>query len=173
MSKNIWLISDTHFNHSNILEFNQGGKPIRPFSNVEEMNQLMIDNWVNTVKPEDTVVHLGDVLFGHNKVDWLQANFTKLPGKKRLVLGNHDNVKFLAPFFKDIQLWIELPGVICTHTPLHKSTLEERSRWGEDGPGINAHGHIHSNPSPEGPYICVSVEQTNFATIHLDEVRKV
>ena len=172
MSKNIWLISDTHFNHSKILEFSQGGKPIRPFSSVNEMNQLMLDNWASTVKPEDTVVHLGDVLFGENKVDWLTTNFAKLPGKKRLVLGNHDNVKFLAPFFKNIQLWIELPGVICTHTPMHSSTLNERQRWGEDGPGINAHGHIHSNPSPEGPYKCVCVEQINFTPIHIDEVLK-
>ena len=117
MAKDIWLVSDTHFNHSKILEFTQGGRSIRPFSNVDEMNQTMLDNWANTVKPQDTVIHLGDVLFGENKVEWLEANFAKLPGKKRLVLGNHDNVKHVAPFFKDIQLWIELPGVICTHTP--------------------------------------------------------
>ena len=172
MAKDIWLISDTHFNHSKILEFTQGGRSIRPFSNVDEMNQVMLDNWASTVKPEDTIIHLGDVLFGLDKVDWLEKNFAKLPGKKRLVLGNHDNVKHLAPFFKDIQLWIELPGIICTHTPLHASTLEERHRWGDKGPGINAHGHIHSNPSPAGPYKCVCVEQINFTPIHIDEVLK-
>ena len=83
-----------------------------------------------------------------------------------------DNVKHVAPFFKDIQLWIELPGIICTHTPLHASTLKEKHRWGDNGPGINAHGHIHSNPSPDGPYKCVCVEQINFTPIHIDEVRK-
>jgi calcineurin-like phosphoesterase family protein len=171
---NIWLISDTHFNHANIINFKDRitGELVRgQFSSVDDMNQCMLDKWNETVKDGDTVIHCGDVLFGENKVDWLQANFAKLPGKKRLVLGNHDNVKFLAPFFKDIQLWIELPGIICTHTPLHISTMNESHRWGDDGPGINAHGHIHSNPSPEGPYKCVCVEQTNFAPINIDEVK--
>jgi len=167
----IWLISDTHFNHELILTFTQGGLPVREFDSVDQMNEKMLDNWNETVKPNDTVIHCGDVLFGENKVDWLEANFAKLPGKKRLVLGNHDNVKFLAPFFKDIQLWITLPGIIATHTPLHAMILAETKRWGDYGPGINVHGHIHSNPSPEGPYKCVCVEQINFTPIHIDEVR--
>jgi calcineurin-like phosphoesterase family protein len=171
MARDIWLISDTHFNHAAILTFKQGGLPIRTFDSVKQMNELMIDNWNSVVKPEDTVIHLGDVLFGENKVSWMENNFTKLNGKKRLVLGNHDNPKFLAPFFKDIQLWLALPGVLCSHTPLHAMILAEDKRWGDSGPGVNAHGHIHSNPSPEGPYKCVCVEQINFTPIHIDEVR--
>ena len=172
MAKDIWLISDTHFNHSKILEFTQGGRSIRPFSNVDEMNQTMLDNWANTVKPQDTVIHLGDVLFGENKVEWLEANFAKLPGKKRLVLGNHDNVKMLAPFFKDIQMWIDMSnkGLLFTHTPQHASTLAESHRFGQE-PLLNVHGHIHSNASPEGPYKCVCVEQTNYAPVNIEELK--
>ena len=171
MAKDIWLISDTHFNHSKILEFTQGGRSIRPFSNVDEMNQTMLDNWANTVKPQDTVIHLGDVLFGENKVEWLEANFAKLPGKKRLVLGNHDNPKHLAPFFKDMQLWIDMSdkGLLFSHTPQHASTLAETHRFGS-GSLLNIHGHIHSNPSPEGPYKCVCVEQINYTPVNIEEL---
>jgi len=168
--KDIWLISDTHFNHSDILTFSDKiGKPVRDFSSVDTMNQCMMDNWAKVVKPNDTVYHLGDVLFGHNKVDWLQANFDKLPGKKHLVLGNHDNPKFLLPFFKSIQLWVEIGQLVLTHAPLHSQTLEERHRWGE-GAVLNVHGHTHTNPSPQGPYKCVSVEQINYTPIHIEEV---
>jgi len=164
----IWLISDTHFNHAGILTFKDYiGKPVRNFATVDEMNECILDNWVDTVKDGDTVIHCGDVLFGLDKVEWLEANFAKLPGKKRLVIGNHDNVKFLAPFFKDIQLWIEAPGVICTHTPLHAQTLAE-GRWSDDV--INVHGHIHTNPSPEGPYKCVCVEQIGYKPINIEEI---
>ncbi len=171
MAKDIWLISDTHFNHSKILEFTQGGRSIRPFSNVDEMNQTMLDNWANTVKPQDTVIHLGDVLFGENKVEWLEANFAKLPGKKRLVLGNHDNPKHLAPFFKDMQMWIDMSdkGLLFSHTPQHESTLAESHRFG-DKPLLNVHGHIHTNPSPEGPYKCVCVEQTYYKPVNIEEL---
>ncbi len=164
-----FVISDTHFNHANILEFKDYlGKPCREFDSVEHMNQAMMDNWVSVVGPQDTVIHCGDVLFGHDKMVWMQNNFSKLPGKKRLVLGNHDNVKMLSPFFKDIQLWIDMPGFIFTHTPLHESTLAEAHRFKE--PKINVHGHIHTNPSPEGPYKCVSVEQINFTPVNIEEL---
>jgi len=171
MSKDIWVISDTHFNHAPILKFKDyaGLPPRGEFDNVDQMNQCMLDNWASVVKPNDTVIHCGDVLFGENKVEWLEANFAKLPGKKRLVLGNHDNVKFLAPFFKDIQLWIQMDKFILTHTPLHPTTLAESHRFDAEGM-LNVHGHIHSNPSPEGPYKCVCVEQINYTPVNLEEL---
>ena len=36
---------------------------------------------------------------------------------------------------------------------------------------LNVHGHIHSNPSPEGPYKCVCVEQTDFKPVALEDIR--
>ena len=168
--RDIWLISDTHFNHEAILEFNDySGKPVRPFASVDEMNQCMLDNWADTVKPGDTVYHLGDVLFGHNKVDWLEANFAKLPGKKKLAVGNHDNLKFVMPFFKDVQYWYNIDHLVLSHMPAHPQTLAENKRWG-DLEMTNVHGHIHSNPSPEGPYKCVCVEQTDYKPINIEEL---
>ena len=79
----IWVISDTHFNHAPILTFKDyAGKPPRDgFTDVDHMNQVMLDNWTSVVKPNDTVIHCGDVLFGMDKVDWLTTVFSKLPGK--------------------------------------------------------------------------------------------
>jgi calcineurin-like phosphoesterase family protein len=169
---NTWVISDTHFRHEAILTFKDyAGKPPRDgFESVDHMDQVMMDNWNDTVKPEDTIYHLGDVLFGHNKVEWMEENFTKLNGTKHLILGNHDNPKFLSPFFKSISLWKDMDGLILSHAPLHPSTLAESHRFGTN-PVLNVHGHIHSNPSPEGPYKCVSVEQTDYKPVNLDELR--
>ena len=169
--RDIWVISDTHFNHEAILKFKDyADKPTRQFASVAEMNECMLDNWNDTVKDGDTVIHCGDVLFGENKVTWLENNFMKLPGKKKLTLGNHDNVKFLAPFFKDIQYWYNIDNLVFTHMPLHPQTLGEKLRW--DGKDVvNVHGHIHSNPSPEGPYKCVCVEQIDYTPVNLDALR--
>ena len=172
---NTWVISDTHFRHEAILTFKDyAGKPPREgFDNADHMDQHMMDMWNETVKLEDTIYHLGDVLFGHDKLDWMQANFKKLPGKKYLVLGNHDNPKFMAMFFKQIMLWKDFSdlGLLLSHTPLHQSTLAESHRFG-DNPILNVHGHIHSNPSPEGPYKCVCVEQINYTPVNLDSLRE-
>jgi len=62
MSKEIFLISDTHFGHGNILTFkDKSGQPIRPYKTLEEMDEALIDNWNKVVKPTDKIYHLGDV----------------------------------------------------------------------------------------------------------------
>ena len=34
--------------------------------------------------------------------------------------------------------------------------------------GLNVHGHIHTNPSPDGPYKCVCVEQIDYTPLDID-----
>ena len=49
------IISDTHFLHKNIVQYCN-----RP----TDFNKLIIKNWHKVVKPEDIVIHLGDVACG-------------------------------------------------------------------------------------------------------------
>ena len=79
----IWFVSDTHFGHKNILKYTK-----RPFSSVEEMDEILIANWNNRVKEEDEVYHLGDVaLCSPNK---LRKILDRLKGKIYLIRGNQD-----------------------------------------------------------------------------------
>ena len=177
MARDIWVVSDTHFDHANILNFTDAvGKPTRNFADVEAMNEHMIERWNSVVKPGDKVYHLGDVLFGTRKEEWMNKNFPRLNGQKRLIVGNHDNIKFHAAggWWGKIDLWRMFPefGLLLTHVPVHNSTLGESHRWGE-GKMINVHGHIHQNPSPTSDHRCVSVEQINYTPINLEELRVV
>ena len=87
--RDIWVISDTHFQHANILTFKESetGKLVRGhlFDNVDQMDECMMDNWNSVVKPGDLVYHLGDVFFG-NKETFIKK-WKLLNGSKRLVLG--------------------------------------------------------------------------------------
>lgn len=165
----VWVISDTHFNHLNILGFtDENNKPVRPFDSVEDMNETMIDNWNKVVKPGDKVYHLGDVFFGSK--DEFKSLWPRLNGKKRLIVGNHDDIKFLSSggFFSKVYMWRAFEGLLLTHVPVHPSTLGEGRFKGKI---LNVHGHIHQNKSPEGPYKCVCVEQTNYTPVNLEELR--
>lgn len=179
MARDIWVISDTHFNHKNILNFRDRvtGKLIRPgFHTLQDMNHHIIERWNSVVKKGDLVYHLGDVFFGPQE-QYLPLH-KALNGSKRLILGNHDNVRFFAQYelFGKIQIWEPLQqyGILLSHVPLHEEQLKRGPQGSEhdsDVTLLNVHGHIHTNPSPEGPYRCVCVEQTNYTPVNIDELR--
>ena len=81
-----YIISDLHFNHKNIIRIDN-----RPFEDIGQMNDRIINNWNKVVQSDDTVIIAGDFCFGGIN-DW-KYFLNKLKGKKILVLGNHDNEK--------------------------------------------------------------------------------
>jgi calcineurin-like phosphoesterase family protein len=171
---NTFYISDTHFGHRNIIDFKRNdGTPLRDFKSVEEMDECMVYNWNSTVKPNDTVYHLGDVVINRKSLQILN----RLIGRKVLIRGNHDifKLKDYAEYFEDVRGYKVMPshGIICSHIPIHPSALE---RW-----KYNFHGHLHSNhvlKQQDGvlirdeKYVNLSVEQINYTPISFDELRK-
>ena len=90
--------SDTHFFHDSLLGTNQFAP--RSFKNVNEMNQIIIDNWNDKVGENDIVYHLGDIALYFTKPqrDAYQAILEvllQLHGHLILVKGNHASS---APF---------------------------------------------------------------------------
>lgn len=60
----------------------------RPFIDVEQMNEAMIESWNSVVDPDDKVFHLGDFSFLNKEAT--RAIVQRLHGYKTLILGNHD-----------------------------------------------------------------------------------
>ena len=79
----VFFTSDTHFNHTNIIQYCQ-----RPFKSTDEMNEAMIDNWNSVVGEDDTMFHLGDFCLGGAE-EWNKI-LNRLNGRIYLILGNHD-----------------------------------------------------------------------------------
>jgi calcineurin-like phosphoesterase family protein len=180
---NKWVISDTHFGHANIIKFTKpDGTPIRPgftrrptraittFKDIQHHDECLIDNWNSVVAPFDKVYFLGD--FGNINVA------PRLHGKKRIILGNHDDMidkHDLVKYFEKILVTRRFKNdftrpVIFSHYPLHKDEAAPSSRL------INVHGHIHEkiikdvNGHPDPWYVNVSVEQTNCYPVSWDEL---
>lgn len=171
MSRNIWVTSDTHYNHAAILGFvDYQGQRVRDFASVEEMNECLLDSWNSVVKPGDLVYHLGDVFMGDK--DTFERDWPKFNGSKRLVFGNHDDPKYLmrGSFFQKGGMWRMFAehNILATHTCQHPLGLFR----GKDleKPMLNVHGHIHRLDSPIGPYFNISVEKTNYVPMHIEEI---
>jgi calcineurin-like phosphoesterase family protein len=152
---NLWLISDTHFGHANIIKYCN-----RPFSSVEEMDEALVDNWNSVVRQGDKVYHLGDVTMNSKSLDIM----SRLNGRKVLIKGNHDiqKLKFYTPHFYDIRGSHELGNYLLTHIPVHES---QGYRF-----NANIHGHLHDNLINNPWYVNVSVEQIGYTPIAFDEI---
>lgn len=166
--RDIFIISDTHFGHENMLKFvDADNKPIREFRDVHDMNEHMVERWNNTVKDQDIVYHLGDVYFGKG-----HEMLPRLKGRKRLILGNHDNGKseFLQKHFEKILMWRDFKDFDCilSHVPMHESALYKRK--------YNLHGHVHKGSHrgliEDKRYVNCCVEVRNYTPVSIEELVK-
>lgn len=162
MIKIAWFISDNHFNHKNIIQYCN-----RPFKNVEEMDEYMIEMWNFVVGINDTVYHLGDFSFNLNFKE-IKALVSKLNGSIILIQGNHDrkgvNYFKKCGFVEVYKKKIVIGNYILSHRPLNENLIPEGF--------LNIHGHIHNYGYPKNTnrekYINVSCEILNYKPIWID-----
>ena len=178
----VFLTSDTHFGHAGVCRFTEadGVTKIRPWTDPDEMDEEMIKRWNATVRPNDKVYHLGDVVINRKSLSTL----SRLNGDKVLIRGNHDIFRDdeYRVYFRELRAYHVMNGMILSHIPLHEASL---GRF-----GVNIHGHLHTNRvkkargidaktgatlySDENDvrYHCVCVEQTDFTPILFEDVIK-
>jgi calcineurin-like phosphoesterase family protein len=80
----LFLFSDTHFGHNNILRF----CPNRKFSNIEEHDESYIAKHNSMISPNDIVICLGD--FSFRNIKSVSEYLNALNGKISIIFGNHD-----------------------------------------------------------------------------------
>jgi calcineurin-like phosphoesterase family protein len=153
----VFIISDTHFGHKKILEFEA---ETRPFKTIEEHDDELVRRWNDAVSKKDTVWHLGDVLFGEGSF----ATLARLNGIKNLVMGNHDHyptARYLE-HFNTVLGCASVRGYLLTHVPIAQSQFYRFKG--------NIHGHMHSMVMDDSRYINVSAERINLTPKLLDTV---
>ena len=156
MSK-AYFTADWHLGHRNILKY-------RPnFKSIEEHDTTIFSNYTNIVKKRDIVYFLGDICFDKTYLDKLR----NLPGRKVLVLGNHDtehlSVSDLLFAFDEIISLKSYKGFWLSHAPIHPEELRGK---------LNIHGHTHYGKIKDTRYINVCVEQTYYAPIELHDIKE-
>jgi len=152
----IFFVSDTHFNHKNIIEYTG-----RPFNTTEDMNNQIKRNWNKKVWKEDLVIHLGDFALGSEEE--IKEIRKQLNGTIFLLRGNHDHRVVNNTGFLIINEFLEIGNLIFSHLPLSKEEIPKGY--------INIHGHIHNKESANG--INISVEKTNYEPIELEEIKNI
>lgn len=172
IKRKIWLISDLHINHMNIIKYTD-----RPFSSVKEMNDTLIRNWNSIVDDNDTIYVLGDFCLGR-KENLLEVT-KKLKGHKILLRGNHDRASTQAYLDAGFEQVFKKPFFLVDEDE-HIKYLLSHHPIDCAPPIVNIHGHIHNKKIEELDYpfahpennFNVSADVLNFTPILFDDVKK-
>lgn len=102
----IYFTADLHFGHTNILKH----QPNRLFAGENDStkhDEWLLELWRNTVGKKDMIYILGDLTF--LKSEGARLLLEKLPGRKYMVVGNHDgSIKAYRQYFMRFEDIIDL-----------------------------------------------------------------
>ena len=164
----IWFTSDLHLGHEAIIRFCD-----RPFETVEEMNKILIQNYNDRVRKNDTVYILGDI--AHRlRVEEANELISKLNGRKILCRGNHDKI-YNPSLFEGVYDFLKIHVDGYSISLMHYPMMEwPKSRHGS----LHLHGHMHNKPDynlrqKEAGILRydVGVDANGFCPVAWDEVK--
>jgi len=168
---NTWFTADTHFNHKGILVHRT------MFSNVEEMNKKIIDNFNSVVYEGDTLYILGDFTFTDKGVPELYTAFDCFQ-TIIFLKGNHDKSALK-----------KLPNYYMNSCPVAENQILERKfmvdgeqqtivmchyamrSWNKSHCGSwHLYGHSHGMLPPHGLSFDVGVDTNDYYPYSLEDV---
>lgn len=160
----IYIISDHHFYHSNIIQYQR-----KEFNNVIEMNEHIINCHNSVVESDDIVIFLGDFCFKKSS----RKNLLKqMNGHKYLLLGNHDDEDLIRCYgnlgFEGIFAnAVKIDDKFLSHYPLRQNEFDNFNfnlliKEFNSSEGINYHGHLHTKDVEQKPFVNVCCEAQNY-----------
>jgi len=132
----IYFTSDLHLGHANVISFNA-----RPFADVIEMNDTLIENINKSVEVDDELWVLDDFSYGISKEEVRGLRKRIRCKQVHLVYGNHDRDYSQNHIFQSVQHYKEIKTPYGKIVLFHYPIME----WNAAHYGtIHLHGHIHS-----------------------------
>jgi len=156
-----FFTADEHYYHANIIRYCN-----RPFKNVEEMNEALIDNHNSIVESGDTVVHAGDFTLLKDRKKIQQHLIDRLNGNHIFLRGSHD---YWLSRKHSIQIWEHnLAGqfVVVCHYALRVWARSHYNSW-------HLFAHSHGGLDPIGKSWDIGVDTNNFFPYSLDQINDI
>jgi calcineurin-like phosphoesterase family protein len=153
-----WFTADYHLSHKKIIEYCN-----RPFRNIEEMDEIILNNLESTIQPNDILYFLGDVTFKDDMAENFFKQFNNI--QIHYLIGNHDNIDVLkiakkycksVAYLKDII--IEGISITLCHYAMRVWNQSHLNAW-------QLYGHSHAQLSPIGKQYDVGVDNNNFKPV--------
>jgi calcineurin-like phosphoesterase family protein len=173
---NCWLTSDEHYGHNNVIKFCN-----RPYKDIEEMKEGLIENHNSVVKKGDLVYHLGDIFWRTIPLLEAVSIVKRLNGQHYYVRGNHEELIDHNKNLRDLFIWNKdiaeihpagFPKIVLCHYALRTWNGSNRGSW-------QLYGHSHNGLSRSVQGVTreesalsldVGVDAWNMFPVSLDEI---
>ena len=160
-----WYSADLHFGHHRIIDFCK-----RPFASTAEMNAALIANFQACVRHDDDLWILGDFAFGRAEdTAQFESWFHSLPGRKHLIIGNHDDEAVISLPWASTEYMAEIKdgdqSLVLCHYPMITWNGARRG-------ALQLFGHVHDQWSGSRNSVNVGVDQWDFRPVQVSDIAR-
>ena len=159
----IFFTADWHLGHRNIIKYCN-----RPFSTVEEMDDVIIKNCNRFVRENDTLYMLGDFTLTRN-IKRFQEYLERIDCENiEFIVGSHDDKSLVADCFGKTPRMLEIKHrgqkITLCHYAMRRWHCSHYGAW-------HLYGHSHCNLEPFGLSFDVGVDGWDFKPASFDEIK--
>jgi calcineurin-like phosphoesterase family protein len=134
------------------------------------MDRVMRDSWCSTVTADDDVICLGD--FAHRaEPKALRRLFDSLPGRKHLVIGNHDGQDTLALPWSSPPRDVLFCSVESTRLVLCHYAMRVWPSM-HKGSTLHLYGHSHGRLAGNCQSMDIGVDVMGWAPVRLSAIKQ-
>jgi len=162
-----WFTADPHLGHKNVIKYCN-----RPFNTVEEMDETIINNCLEVLKPKDTLNILGDFAW-HKPIAERALHAIKETGAKiRFIWGGHDKqiqniIRRYADYTGTLEtITIENQPIVLCHYALRVWDRKHYGAW-------NLYGHSHGNLEDTELQIDVGVDSHGYKPVSFERIKEI
>ena len=140
----------------------------RGFKTKKDMHKHIVEEWNKVCNNDDRIFLLGDVA----KKPKYYPILEQLNGNIYVILGNHDEPKFIPELIKYVKgvsgLYKYINDIYLTHAPVHECQIGIKTN-------LNIHGHLHKQRivNYNWDYINkkdIEIINTNYINVCLDMI---
>ena len=164
-----WFTADCHFGHVNIIKHSH-----RPFENVDDMDETIINNLNVCVKKEDMLYIVGDFCGQRRKADYIQHYADQINCKNIiLIFGNHDDQAQTRKVFDSCYDMYTVKvkedknqHVVLCHYAMKVWAASHRGTW-------HLYGHSHGNleEDPHSKSFDIGVDCWDYYPLYYDLIK--
>lgn len=188
----VFFCSDLHLGHASLISSNHKDGTPREGGALREAGyeERFFEAANAVVKQNDILCILGDIAFSN--VSYWFTRLSSLPGRKIVLLGNHDKnrlrwyMKFgfsdIIPFGHSKLYRHDLGNMLLTHVPAFESVLttydnrfiglskKHNKEFDASSCILNLHGHTHGKAIERHNTFDCSLEAINYIPISIDQI---